>query len=105
MQKIRLVVGSFGKMNATRPVCFTGQEVAEASGDACCGRGCVVRHDWILYRVTRGFRVFVHCWPRREWGMHHYALSSVLDPCQVSEEYPILADAPFDAPDIREHLE
>lgn len=119
MKKIIVRIGYAGNTDETRPVRFTGKEVAEASNHDYQGENQNRWHDWTLYevetpllenmkngiRLIQGYRVYDHYRTQWQGEVDHHTLSDVLTPQQVAEEYPVMANEYFAAKYIAEDLD
>ena len=105
MKKTIVRIGYHGNTDETRPVKFTGLRVAEASNYANEGDNQNRYHEWVLYKVRDGYRVYDVFCSRYRNEANHYALSELLNPAQVAKGYPALSNEYFDAAEVAEDLD
>ncbi len=105
MKKIIVRVGYGGQTDETRPVRFTGREVGEASNHTHEGENQTRWHEWTLYLVKDGYRVYDAYITQWRGESTHYVLSDIITPSEVAKVYPALSNEYFDAADVAEDLD
>jgi len=105
MKKIIVRVGYVGDLDETKPVQFAGRELCTLSNHSHQGENQNKWHEWTLYEVKNGYRVFDEYHSNWEGESNHYKISGVLDPLGVSKDYPAIANSYFDVESIAESID
>jgi len=105
MKKIMVRVGYIGDLDETKPVRFAGRELCTLSNYSHQGENQNRWHEWTLYEVKNGYRVYDEFHSNWENESRYHKLSDVLRPKEVSEQYPGIANDWFELEDIAEDLD
>jgi len=84
--------GYDGNVDETQPVKFRGRLVAEASNRHYTGPNQNRFHNWSLYEVPGGYRVYDRYCTAWQGESNHYSVSEVLNRNQIAEDYSVLAN-------------